>query len=307
VLLGKSGGGFCRRCGLIEMDKEVAGKGVIHRTNVCRPQLRSSQMKDKVVPNTTQIVHLILFIVESGCTKHMTGNLKLMCNFVKKYLGTVRFRNNQLALILGYEDLAQGNIRINRVYYIKGLNHNLFSVGQFFDADLEVTFRKSTCFVRDLHGNELLLKDIVTGLPKMKHIKDQLCSSCEVIKAKRSAFRIKYVPSSKGRLNLLHMDLCGPMQVASINGKKYILEEVYVTQPDGFVNHPHPETFYLLMKALYGLKQASRSCRFEMSLMGKMLFFFGLQIHQFLRVESEHVALALTCPQETATIVRIST
>ncbi|GJU86682.1 hypothetical protein Tco_1294228 [Tanacetum coccineum] len=45
---------------------------------------------------------------------------------------------------------------INRVYYVEGLNHNLFSVGQFCDADLEVAFRKSTCFVRDLQGNDLL-------------------------------------------------------------------------------------------------------------------------------------------------------
>nr|GFA54276.1 retrovirus-related Pol polyprotein from transposon TNT 1-94 [Tanacetum cinerariifolium] len=58
--------------------------------------------------------------------------------------------------ILGYGDLVQGNVTINRVYYVKGLNYNLFSVGQFCDADLEVAFRKSTCFVRDLQGNDLL-------------------------------------------------------------------------------------------------------------------------------------------------------
>ncbi|GJU23115.1 retrovirus-related pol polyprotein from transposon TNT 1-94 [Tanacetum coccineum] len=221
------------------------------------------------------IVQLILFIVDSGCTKHMTGNLSLLCNFVEKYLGTVRFGNDQFAPILGYGDLVQGNITIKRVYYVEGLNHNLFSVGQFCDADLEVAFRKSTCFVRDLQGNDLLTgnrgtdlytislqettsstpiclmakasptqawlwhrrlshlnfdyinllskKDVVIGLPKLKYVKDQLCSSCEVSKAKRSSFKSKTVPSSKGRLNLLHMDLCGPMRVASINGKKYIL------------------------------------------------------------------------------------
>ncbi|GKE18304.1 retrovirus-related pol polyprotein from transposon TNT 1-94 [Tanacetum coccineum] len=69
----------------------------------------------------------------------------------------------------------------------------------------------------------LSTKDIVTGLPKLIYVKDQLCSSCEMSKAKRSSFKSKVVPSSKGRLNLLHMDLCGPMRVASINGKKYIL------------------------------------------------------------------------------------
>nr|GFB03571.1 retrovirus-related Pol polyprotein from transposon TNT 1-94 [Tanacetum cinerariifolium] len=103
-----------------------------------------------------QIIQLILFIVDSGYIKHMTGNLKLLCNFVEKYLGTVRFDNDQFAPILGYGDLVQGNIIINKVYYIQGLNRNLFLVGQFCDADLEVAFRKSTCFVRDLQGNDLL-------------------------------------------------------------------------------------------------------------------------------------------------------
>ncbi|GJW86107.1 retrovirus-related pol polyprotein from transposon TNT 1-94 [Tanacetum coccineum] len=118
---------------------------------------------------------------------------------------------------------------------------------QFCDADLEVAFQKSTCFVRDLLGNDLLTEasptqawlwhrrlshlnfdyinllsknDIVIGLPKLKYVKDQLCSSCEPSKAKRSFFKTKVVPSSKGWLNLLHMDLCGPMRVESINGKK---------------------------------------------------------------------------------------
>nr|GEY32659.1 hypothetical protein [Tanacetum cinerariifolium] len=126
-----------------------------------------------------QIVQLILFIVDSGCTKHMTGNLKLLYNFVEKFLGTVRFGNDQFATILSYGDLVQGNITINRVYYVEGLNHNLFS--------------------------------------------DQLCSSCELSKSKRSSFNTKVVPSLKGRQNLLHMDLCGPMRVASKNGKKYML------------------------------------------------------------------------------------
>nr|GEZ36896.1 integrase, catalytic region, zinc finger, CCHC-type, peptidase aspartic, catalytic [Tanacetum cinerariifolium] len=131
------------------------------------------------------------------------SNLKLLCNFVEKFMGTVPFGNDLFAPILGYGDLVQGNVMINRVYYVEVLNHNLFSVGQFCDADLDVAFMKSTCFVRDLQ--------------------DQLCSSCELSKAKISSFKSKVVPSSKGRLNLLHMGLCGPMRVASINRKKYIL------------------------------------------------------------------------------------
>ncbi|GKA58104.1 hypothetical protein Tco_0757292, partial [Tanacetum coccineum] len=75
------------------------------------------------------LVEIILFIVDSGCSKHMTGNLKLLSNFIEKFLGTVKFENDQIALILGYGDLVQGKITIKRVYYVEGLNHNLFSVG----------------------------------------------------------------------------------------------------------------------------------------------------------------------------------
>nr|GEY81775.1 hypothetical protein [Tanacetum cinerariifolium] len=117
---------------------------------------KSQVNKSMATPNKKKIIQLILFIVDSGCTKHMTGNLKLLCNFVEKFLGTVRFGNDQFAPILGYTDLVQGNFMINQVYYVEGLNHNLFSVGQFCDANLEVAFRKSTCFVIDLQGNDLL-------------------------------------------------------------------------------------------------------------------------------------------------------
>nr|GEY80738.1 hypothetical protein [Tanacetum cinerariifolium] len=86
--------------------------------------------------------------VASNSTKHkpqsyfrmmyeQISNLKLLCNFVKKFMGTVRFGNDQFAPVLGYGDLVQGNVMINRVSYIKGLNYNIFSVGQLCDADLE--------------------------------------------------------------------------------------------------------------------------------------------------------------------------
>nr|GFB85311.1 retrovirus-related Pol polyprotein from transposon TNT 1-94 [Tanacetum cinerariifolium] len=175
--------------------------------------------------------------------------IKLLINFMEKFLGMVKFGNDQIAPIIGYGDLVQGAVTIKRVYYVEGLNHNLFFVGQFCDADLEVAFRKSTCFIRDLKGNDLLTgsrgtylysitlqdsnspnpiclmakNDIVVGLPKLKFIKDHLCSYCELGKAKRKSFHSKLTLISKRRLHLLHMDLCGPIRVASINGKRYVL------------------------------------------------------------------------------------
>nr|GEZ75572.1 retrovirus-related Pol polyprotein from transposon TNT 1-94 [Tanacetum cinerariifolium] len=208
----------------------------------------------------------------NGCSKHMTGNLKLLINFIWKFMGTVRFRNDHVAAILGFGDVQWGNILITRVYFVEGLVHNLFSVGQFCDSDLEVAFRRDACFVRNLEGvdllkgnhstnlytinlheiasalpiclmarasftkswlwhqrlshlnfdtiNDLAKNDLVAGLPKFKYHKEHLCPSCEQEKSKRASHPPKPVPILRQRLHLLHMDLCGPMRIASINGKR---------------------------------------------------------------------------------------
>nr|GFB02645.1 retrovirus-related Pol polyprotein from transposon TNT 1-94 [Tanacetum cinerariifolium] len=164
---------------------------------------------------------------------------------------------------------------IKKVYYVEGLGHNLFSVGQFCDKGLEVAFRKSTCFVRNEDGVDLLTGDcssnwytialnevasnsstcllvkasslqswlwhqrlshlnfatinnlvknnLVQGLPKMKFKKDHLCSTCEQGKIHRKHHKSKPAFASNKPLYLFHMDLCGPMRVQSINGKRYVL------------------------------------------------------------------------------------
>nr|GEY48297.1 hypothetical protein [Tanacetum cinerariifolium] len=164
---------------------------------------------------------------------------------------------------------------LGRVYFIEGLGHNLFLVGQFCDADLEVAIRRNTCFIRDLDVvylvkgnrstnlytinlydmalaspiclmaratpikswlwhqrlshlnfdtiNDLAKNNLVSGLPKFKYAKEHLCPSCEQGQSKRASHPPKPILNSKQRLHLLHMDLCGPMRVASINGKRYVL------------------------------------------------------------------------------------
>nr|GEZ31825.1 retrovirus-related Pol polyprotein from transposon TNT 1-94 [Tanacetum cinerariifolium] len=86
----------------------------------------------------------------------MTGNRSQLMNFVSKFLGTVRFENDHIVRIIRYGDYQLGNVTISRVYYVEGLGHNLFSVGQFCDADLEVAFRKNTCFILNLEGVDLI-------------------------------------------------------------------------------------------------------------------------------------------------------
>ncbi|GJV54056.1 retrovirus-related pol polyprotein from transposon TNT 1-94 [Tanacetum coccineum] len=144
---------------------------------------------------------------------------------------------------MGYGDYQLGNVIISRVYYVEGLGHNLFSVGQFCDSDLDVAFRKHTCYVQNLKGADLISesKDIklytislddmlksspiclVRGLPKLKFKKDHLCSACSLGKSKKYSHKPKADDTNEEKLNILHTDLCGPMHVESINGKKYIL------------------------------------------------------------------------------------
>nr|GEU31261.1 hypothetical protein [Tanacetum cinerariifolium] len=193
-----------------------------------------------------RIVQICLWIIDSGCSNHMTGNRALLTNFVEKFLGTVRFGNNDFTVIAGYGDVG-----------------------------LEVAFRKSTCFVRNEDGVDLLTGDrssnlytialnevasnsstclltkasslqswlwyqrlshlnfatinnlvknnLVQGLPKMKFEKDHLCSACEQGKIYRKHHKSKTAFASNKPLYLLHMDLCGPMHLESINEKRYVL------------------------------------------------------------------------------------
>ncbi|GJR21628.1 retrovirus-related pol polyprotein from transposon TNT 1-94 [Tanacetum coccineum] len=218
---------------------------------------------------------VMLWYLDSGCSKHMTGNRSKLMNFVEKFIGSVRFGNDHLGAIMGYGDYVMGDSVISRVYYVEGLGHNLFSVGQFCDSDLEVAFRKHTCFVRDIKGtdilkgsrgtnlytisidemmksspicllskaskskswlwhrrlnhlnfgtiNDLARKDLVRGLPRLKFEKDHLCSACQLGKSKKFSHRPKSENTNMEVLHTLHMDLCGPMRVQSIKGKKYIL------------------------------------------------------------------------------------
>ncbi|GJT30774.1 retrovirus-related pol polyprotein from transposon TNT 1-94 [Tanacetum coccineum] len=154
--------------------------------------------------------------------------------------GTVRFGNDQVAKIMRYSDYQQGNIIISRVYYVERLRHNLFSVGQFCDADLEVVFRKNTYFILNLEGFDLHSGSRDTNLYIIS-LDDMLKTSpiCLLSKASKtrswlSHHRLSHLNFgtlnklakdglAREKLYLLHMDLCGPMRVESINGKKYIL------------------------------------------------------------------------------------
>nr|GEV12421.1 retrovirus-related Pol polyprotein from transposon TNT 1-94 [Tanacetum cinerariifolium] len=226
----------------------------------------NASLQEKVL-----VVQIVLWYLDSGCSKHVTGDRFQLTNFVNKFLGTVKFDNDHVAKIMVYGDYQIGNVTISRVYFVEGLGHNLFSVGQFCDSDLEVAFCQHTCFIHNLKGvdlltgsrgnslytmslgdmlasspicllskasktksrlwhrrlshlnfgaiNHLARQGLVRGLPKLKFKKDHLCSACAMAKSKKKSHKPKSEDTNQEKLYLLHMYLCGPMRVESVNGK----------------------------------------------------------------------------------------
>nr|GEX60779.1 retrovirus-related Pol polyprotein from transposon TNT 1-94 [Tanacetum cinerariifolium] len=245
-------------------DNQIHSEDYLHTTHTSMSRI-----------GAVEVVQIVLWYLDSGCSKHMTEDRSQLTNFVNKFFGTVKFGNDHVAKIMGYGDYKIGNVTILRVYFIEGLGHNLFPVGQFCDLDLEVAFHQHTFFIRNLEGVDLLIgsrrknlytlslrdmmascpicllskasktkswlwhqrlshlnfgainhlarQGLVRGLPELKFEKDHLCSTCEMGKSKKKFHKPKSEDTNQEKLYLLHMDLCGPIRVESVNGKKYIL------------------------------------------------------------------------------------
>ncbi|GKD41108.1 retrovirus-related pol polyprotein from transposon TNT 1-94 [Tanacetum coccineum] len=136
--------------------KSVTKKKVEEHPRTNQSSLKTTNRVDSSISSKRTVVQIVLLYLDSGCSKHMTGDLSRLKNFMKKFIGTVRFGNEHFGAIIGYGDYVIGDSMISRVYYVEGLGHNLFSVRQFCDSDLEVAFRKHSCYVRDSDGVELI-------------------------------------------------------------------------------------------------------------------------------------------------------
>ncbi|GJV18080.1 putative ribonuclease H-like domain-containing protein [Tanacetum coccineum] len=314
----------------IVMDTPLSAKNKVSGAFSVRDSSLSKYMKNKIrtsqmwqkwyelqpnvgwlpVKTTPPVVQIVLWIVDSGCSKHMTGDRSLLKNFVEKFMVTVRFGNDHFAATMRYVNYVQGNIMIYHVYYVEVLGYNLFSVEQFYDGDLEIAFRSKTCYMQNLEGDDLLIgdrestlytifipdmaasspiylmskasstkswlwhrrlphlnfdiindltkHDLVDGLLKFKYGKDHLCSACERGKSKKASHPPKLVPSSHSKLELLYMDLYGPMRVASISGKKYIL--VIVDDYSRFTWAARTMLFFLRLPEFLWAEAVSTAC-----------------------------------------------
>ncbi|GJY24948.1 retrovirus-related pol polyprotein from transposon TNT 1-94 [Tanacetum coccineum] len=146
----------------------------------------------KTPTTTNKVIYPVLWIVDSGCSKHMTGNLQLLRNFVEKFVGTVCFENDHFVVITGYGDYVQGNLTICVDLLTGSRESNLYtiSISELAASSLvclvsKATSTKSWLWHRMLSHlnfgtiNQLMSKDLVDGLLKFKYDKDHLCSASE--------------------------------------------------------------------------------------------------------------------------------
>nr|GEX79177.1 retrovirus-related Pol polyprotein from transposon TNT 1-94 [Tanacetum cinerariifolium] len=248
---------------------------VIPTTSVSRPQFKSNQLEDRVMPNNAQGKkkevedHCRNFNFSNNKTSvtvcndslnAKTSNVNFVCvtcgkcvlndnhdmyvlHFINGMnsrtkmpmavpISTVKFRNGQIAPILGYGDLVQEKVTIKRVYYVEGLNYNILFVSKLCDADLEVAFQKSTCYIRNLKGNDFLTSSRGTDLYSIT-LQDTSTPNpiCLMAKVTSSRAWLWYRPLSHlnfDTINLLSKNdiVIGVPKlkfVESINGKKYVL------------------------------------------------------------------------------------
>ncbi|GJW58930.1 retrovirus-related pol polyprotein from transposon TNT 1-94, partial [Tanacetum coccineum] len=193
--------------------------GVIHKTNVSRPQLRSTQMKDKVMPNNSQVKDKKTKVEDHPRISSISNKTKSVtaCN------DSLKSRTSNVNVVCA----TCGKCVFNS-------NHDA-CVSKFLNDVNARTKKPKVVPISTRQPKSQVKKSVATPSKKTRLLSGNLRVSLEIFremiyspvsKAKRSSFKTKAVPSSKGRLNLLHMDLCGPMRVASINGKKYILNGV---------------------------------------------------------------------------------
>nr|GEX28931.1 hypothetical protein [Tanacetum cinerariifolium] len=263
---------------------KLKGKAVVNEAVTLHP-IDPELLKIDVAPlarklrnnRTTHYDYLKHTQEETATLREIVENERLLnpLNTSLDYACTVKFENDHVAKIMGYGDYKIRNATILRVYFVEGLGHNLFSVGQFCDSDLEVAFCQHTYFIHNLDGvdlltgsqgknlytlslgdmmaslpicllskvsntkswlwhrrlshlnfgaiNHLARQGLVRGLPKLKFEKDYLCYACAMGKSKKKSHKPKSEDTNQEKLYLLHIDLCGPMHVESVNGKKYIL------------------------------------------------------------------------------------
>nr|GEX40912.1 hypothetical protein [Tanacetum cinerariifolium] len=177
----------------------------------------------------------------ASCSKHMTGDLSRLMNFVKKFIGTVRFGNDRFGAIMGYGDYVIGKCVISRTQMVLNLLKALAGIISTLFLIEDIMKSSPICFLSKASKskswlwhqrlnhlnfgtiNDLARKDLVQGLPRLKFEKDHLCSACQLGKSKKHTHKPKAENTNLEVQNTLHMDLCDKLRPRTKFGSRNTL------------------------------------------------------------------------------------
>nr|GEX48905.1 hypothetical protein [Tanacetum cinerariifolium] len=190
---------------------------------------------------------------DSGCSRHMTGNISYLSDYEPYDRGYVSFGQGG-GKIIGKGIIKTGKLEFENVYFVKDLKYNMFSVSQICDNKNSVLFTDSECIVlgkdfklkADTNAsadesmlwhmrlghlnfktmNKLVRHNLVKGLPPKCFENDHTCVACVKGKQHKASCKTKLVNSMSNPLHTLHMDLFGPTFVSSLNHKWNFITEI---------------------------------------------------------------------------------
>nr|GEV36280.1 hypothetical protein [Tanacetum cinerariifolium] len=190
-------------------------------------------------------------VIDSGFSRHMTGNMSYLSDFENLNGGYVAFGGNPKGCkITRKGKIKTGKLDFDDVYFVKELKFNLFSVSQMCDKKNSVLFTGTECLVlssdfkppdasqvllrvpreNNMLGhvnfkiiNKLVKGNFVRGLPSKVFTNDNSCVACKKGKQHKASCKSKTVSSVDQPLFRLYMDLFGPTFVKSLSKKSYCL------------------------------------------------------------------------------------
>ncbi|GKD53058.1 integrase, catalytic region, zinc finger, CCHC-type containing protein [Tanacetum coccineum] len=167
--------------------KSVNKKNVEDYPRNNKTNVKQANHVDSSISYKRTVVQIVLWYLDSGCSKQMTGNRSRLKNFMKKFTGTVQFGNDHFGAIMGYGDYV---------------------------IDLEVAFRKHSCYVRDTDGVELLEGSHGSNLYTIS-VEDMMKSSpiCLLSKSSKNKSWLWH-----RRLNNLNFDTINDLARKDLNG-----------------------------------------------------------------------------------------
>ncbi|GJR43554.1 putative ribonuclease H-like domain-containing protein [Tanacetum coccineum] len=205
-------------------NRHFANKNNIINTNVNTARVKHTTARDRAVGNPQQKEYKEKGVIDSGCSRHMTGNKCYLDEYEDYDGGFVSFGDGK-GRISRKGKIKIGTLDFDDVFFCKELKYNMFSVSQICDKKNNVLFTDTECLVLSSNFKLLDESQVLLRVPRKDNIYSVDLKSVVPTGGKqhKASYKTKLVNSISKPLHMLHMDLFGPTNVKSLMKKSYCL------------------------------------------------------------------------------------